>query len=352
MKKITSLLFSLFLGVAGITRAQTEAPVATDPKVSIFDRIFAAETNVLDMEFATDLRQLIKGKYEEEYQPATLRWTGAQGQAQEWQVEIRARGNARKQICYFPPFKVKFDKDDLRAAEIDPEFNDLKVVWLCKSGTLYENYLLKEYLVYRMYNLISPNSLRVKLIRMRVVDESEKDQDEDVRWAFMIEPAEELADRMGGRLMESNPKTLDHVDETAYLRFAIFQYMIGNTDWAWGNGHNMEYIALPPPEEMQPIAYDFDYSGVVNTTYAVPHSSLPIDNVRQRYYRGKPCTADQLEAIRLEFMEKMPEILALCDSFSELDAKQRKGMRSYLVQFEKEIKDSRRFSRRIEVIRE
>ncbi len=62
---------------------------------------------------------------------------------------------------------------------------------------------------------------------------------------------------------------------------AMFQYMIGNGDYSVTGRHNLRILAMATsgPSGFIPVPYDFDYTGLVNTHYAIPGESLGIKNV-------------------------------------------------------------------------
>src|SRR5690606_23792468 len=72
--------------------------------------LFSSDTTT-SVVLETDLRLLIKNKYSEEYQPARLGIIRAVGDTVFHQVEIRSRGNMRKEVCYYPPIFIKFQKN-------------------------------------------------------------------------------------------------------------------------------------------------------------------------------------------------------------------------------------------------
>ena len=61
-------------------------------------------------------------------------------------------------------------------------------------------------------------------------------------------------------------------------RVALFEYMIGNLDWSVPVRHNIKLIV--PKEDSNaiafPVPYDFDYSGLVKTDYAIPPPELEL----------------------------------------------------------------------------
>ena len=117
---------------------------------------------------------------------------------------------------------------------------------------------------------------------------------------------------------------------------AIFEYMIGNTDWAVSVNHNIKLI-VPVKDstvaEPYSVPYDFDYSGLVNSDYSVPDERLEIESVKQRLYRGYPRSDKELEIALEIFMLQKSNIYETINHFELLTPKSRKTMVSYLDEF-------------------
>ena len=84
-------------------------------------------------------------------------WYG-QGAAVSWRAVLSLRGKFRRMRCQFPPLRVQFKKDTLRALGL-ADHNDLKLVTHCMDDpdSSREN-ILREYLCYRLYNILTPIS--------------------------------------------------------------------------------------------------------------------------------------------------------------------------------------------------
>ena len=65
----------------------------------------------------------------------------------------------------------------------------------------------------------------------------------------------------------------------------LFEYLIGNLDFSFNGLHNTELLATTDGRVL-PVAYDFDFSGAVNTSYAVPPPDYGVPNVRTRKFMG------------------------------------------------------------------
>ena len=71
----------------------------------------------------------------------------------------------------------------------------------------------------------------------------------------------------------------------------VFQYLIGNTDWSFISAkgedvccHNVHLVEKNGG--LYPIPYDFDFSGLVDASYAKPNSTVGTRRITQRVYRG------------------------------------------------------------------
>jgi len=112
--------------------------------------------------------------------------------------------------------------------------------------------------------------------------------------------------------------------------------MIGNTDWSVPNQHNCKVLVeinTDTPELGVIVPYDFDYSGLVNASYAIPAEGLGIESVRQRIYTGI-CRSEGvfLNALR-EFAGKKESFYSVITEFPYLDERSKKDMTRYMDEF-------------------
>ena len=112
--------------------------------------------------------------------------------------------------------------------------------------------------------------------------------------AFFIASDEEVAGRQKMTTVDTNVVNVSQLDTGQLSIFTLFQFMIGNTDWSVRKGpatdgccHNGKVIAPPDAHNGWVVfPYDFDQSGIINSSYAMPSELLPIRSIRQRLYRG------------------------------------------------------------------
>ena len=227
-------------------------------------------------------------------------------------VSLEIRGHFRRGYCYVPPLKVIF-KNNPSAAFY--HLKSLKLVNACMIAKDYDQYLLKEYLCYKLYNLITDKSFRVRLLNLSYCDSAGKKK--------TVRKTDNTNSRHG--------LTIKIV--------SIFEYMIGNTDWSIAVQHNIKLIVPNNNLKSRPYAipYDLDYSGMVNATYAIPDERLGIQSVRDRDYRGFPRTMEELNDVLDIFKKQKDNIYATVNNFSLLTTWSRTEMITYLDEFYAQI---------------
>jgi hypothetical protein len=196
-------------------------------------------------------------------------------------LKAKTRGNFRrdKVNCTYPPVLLNFQRKVAKPS-LFQNMDKLKLVCPCKS----ETYIVREYLVYRLYNLLSPQSFRARLVRVTFDDVPRKR--ELTMMGILLEEDEQMAKRNQTVLVHTKNLHGQNIESTSFLRMAMFQYMIGNTDWSTEYFHNTRMIARDSLSMPSVVPYDFDHAGIVNTPYAHPADELGLSSTRERRYRG------------------------------------------------------------------
>ncbi len=248
-----------------------------------------SEDTVLEITLSGPIRQIAnRAEYSVRPYPATMEAAG-----ENLAIELSARGLSRRdrRNCRFPPLRVEILGNPGETSLFDHQ-GQLKLVTHCNPPLHNEQYVLREFIAYRLYNRITPESFRVRLLR---VTYSDRGQHFATRWGFFIEDVDDAARRLGLRELAAESIAVSQLSPRAAARVALFQYMIGNTDWDVTAGpegtqccHNSRLAAGTRDAASGIIAmpYDFDNSGLVSAPYAVPSPTLQLPSVRQRRYRG------------------------------------------------------------------
>jgi hypothetical protein len=308
-------------------------------------KLFRADSP-LTLTLTANMRQLRRDK------DANVPWRAAQvsyvdssGSTVAVPVRVRTRGIWRLKNCEFPPLRLNFAKDSAKHT-VFAGLDKPKLVTHCRDTDEYETWLLQEFQLYRVYNLLTPFSNRVRLARVTYVD-SASGKTVATRYAILQEDPGELASRLGGIPIEQKGAGPDDLSQQHAALFAVFQYLIGNTDWSISGLHNVELVGMDTA--VVPVAYDFDYAGAVNTRYAAPDPRLPIRRVRDRLFRGYCLTTATYEPVFELFRARKDSIYALYrDALGQLLPKRAiEDTLSYFDDFYETLSDPRRIKREI-----
>ncbi len=288
--------------------------------------------DIMQLDLRFDITHYTRKKPKEEYLKAILTYHLNDKDSVNKEIRLKSRGEFRNGYCSFPPVVVNFKKADFKKEDLK-QIEKMKLVTHCMSGN--EDNLLKEYLIYKLYNVLTDSSFRVRLLRIKYINTYKKSKP-ILSYGFFIEPVSILAERIKCVPVEAVNLTQKNIQPKFIDRAAIFNYMIGNTDWSVPNQHNVKVFSIPgsaTPELGMVIPYDFDYSGMVNAHYAVPAEGLKISSVRERIYLGVCRDRDYYIRAIGEFADKKEALYKVIREFPYLDDRTKKDMLKYLDEF-------------------
>ena len=253
-------------------------------------------------------------------------------------IRLSARGLSRRTggICDFPPLRVEFAQPPAATSLFQGQ-RRLKLVTHCKSSAGHQQHVLMEYSAYRLLNQLTPLSHKVRLATVDYAEPSGKVSIS--RWGFFIEDLDDLARRNGlSEARVGNRISASQLDPAHAARTALFMYMVGNLDWSMRAGpqgegccHNSRLLS--GGAALVPVAYDFDYSGLVDAPYAVPPEQVRVRNVRQRKYMGYCRHNNAVVAAAAEFRARRPALEAVYSQVPGLSEGTRRKALSYLGSF-------------------
>ena len=304
-------------------------------------KIFNSD-EVLNITLRFDITSFIKNKNKDKYQDAVLKIEYQPDYSLTKIIELKPRGNFRKDKCFFPPIRLKFEKESKDETGLA---GNIKLVTHCSTDIKYRYYLLKEYLAYKIYNLFTDYSFRVRILYINYVDTGTKKRNYN-EFGFIIEPLESLIKRTG--TTEVDPSTIYQakVDQDYADLVALFEFMIGHTDWRIEGGHNLKYIRNPGDYSSLaiPVPYDFDFSGFVGTSYSYPQVWTSLNNVWEREYLGYCRDDDEIYLNNIKrFNEKREQIMEIIKSCEFLTSKEKEKAQAYLEDFFMDISKPEEF---------
>jgi hypothetical protein len=318
-----------------LTACLTAALYAALPFSASAD-LFASD-EPLTLKLAAPLATVFRQRQKPEFQEAQLAYRDATKGEVTVPLRVRVRGKSRAAFCDFPPLLLNFRTGDLVGTVFEGE-DRLKLVTHCKASSSYDEYLLLEYLSYRIWGLVSATGLRARLVEVGYFD-PERERDLGTRPAILLEDEERFAERQGLTIFEGPKLQRARYNAESLVLLEVFEYFLGNTDWSALEGpageeccHNVvPYVRAD--DMLVPVPYDFDSAGLVNAPHALPDERLRIRDVRQRLYRGPCRTPDELAPIFERFQAQRSAILALFGEQSGLSAKVAEGARGYVDAF-------------------
>jgi hypothetical protein len=271
-----------------------------------------------------------------QYHPLNLFYSGKDSNEIAIQINVKTRGHFRKDKgnCVYPPLMLDLSKSNQPSSSLFYKQKKLKLVMPCRG----EEYVIREWLVYKLYNLITPKSFRTRLVKVMLDDASKKKQTNF--YGILLEDDKQMAQRNHVVVVDRNLLKPQNTDTDAFIIMSVFEYMIGNTDWSVQYLQNIKLIANDASAVPITVPYDFDHSGMVNAPYAQPAEELKMRSVMERRYRGY-CIPEMKrfdEAIAL-FNRLKKDFYNVYTSCSFLDAKYIKTITKYLDEFYATIND-------------
>lgn len=255
-------------------------------------------------------------------------------------VQLRTRGHYRlaNRNCSFVPLRLDFKTGQVKETVFAGQ-DKLKLVTHCNPNALYEEYMIREYLAYKLHNLVTPRSYRARLARVTYVD-SATGTTVETRNGIFMEHEDDVAKRMEGQIFEVRGALFDDVDPAQIIEVAMFEAFVGNTDWSLSALHNIRLVRQQNGNIL-PVAYDLDFSGLVGTRYSTPDPRLGIRNVKERLYRGPCKNPAELAEFFAPYREKKDAMLKLYAETPGLDGRYRQDAQAFLTQWFKMLDNPR-----------
>jgi len=285
-------LFSFF--PAGGNKSLLAQSSVPDSSIKSF-RLFE-DDKIIDITLRFDLTTYMKSKPKNEYLKANLTIHLSKTDSISRDIGLKTRGIWRNQNCTFAPIELNIKKSGFGYSDLD-KISKLKLVPQCNFNKINEDYLLREYLAYKLFNVLTDTSFRVRLLRVTYLD-TQKKRKPITQYAFFTEPSEMIAARTHNVMV---------------IKSKEFDPNSG------GLG-----IAIP---------HDFDWTGLVNPSYAIPTEEIGTENVRERIFLGV-CRSKEVYNQELDaFFGKKAEFYRVINEFPYITNQVKKDITGYLDGF-------------------
>lgn len=306
--------------------------VQSNSKAGLFD-----SNEILHIKISGNLRTVLNDRAEKStYQSLNFSYKVNDSSELSFPIQIKTRGRFRKlsDNCSYPPLLLNFAKKNQPEGSIFSKQDKMKLVMPCRG----EEYVIREWLLYKIYNLFTPQSLRARLVKVDM-DDSQKKKSTSSFYGILLEEEDQMAKRNKMVSLEEKYTRPEQTKYDAFLRMAVFQYFIGNTDWSIQYQQNIKLIDIDSTGKNPiPVPYDFDHAGLVSAPYAEPFEALLMQSIRERRYRGY-CIKElkEFESTLQLFNKLKPEIYKLYEDCSLIDEKYKKFSFSFFDEFYKTI---------------
>jgi len=264
-------------------------------------------------------------------------------------IDLRARGNNRRENCYYAPLKLKLSKSATKGTLFEGN-KKLKLVLPCLIESNNNDYVIKELMAYQLYEIVTPVHYKTRLVNIEFIEERGKRTITKDLKGVLIEDIDNVAKRLHGNEIKRRILPLQQ-DDVASIRNSFFQYLIANTDFSTTYLHNGKLLFID--KKIIPLPYDFDMSGLVDASYAVVSNiqniTLDITDVKERVYKGYKRDELLFEQVRKEFIDnksKMFEAIDLLEKYFD-DSNQFIIAKRFVTEFFEIIENDNAFKRKI-----
>jgi hypothetical protein len=314
--------------------------------------LFAGD-DLLNVKIIAPLTSIMFDRQDDKDVPGTFQYLATDGQSVELDIGLRTRGNFRRRrnVCEFAPLRIDFKASQTHETLFRQQ-NKVKLVTHCQDAIEYQNNVAREYLAYRVLNILTDESFRVRVLRITYVDTDKKNR-ETVSYGFLIEPKDQLVQRIRATPVELETVSVPDLQPVSTNRTSLFHYFLGNIDYSQiysetGDTccHNQAlfsdvdgfYFSIP---------YDFDMSDFVGAEHSSPSSRFAASKPRRRLYRGWCANNAQLPASLKIFDEKRGEINELIITTDLLSNAKRKSLLRFIDKFYKSVESPKDIKKNI-----
>ena len=204
------------------------------------EELFTGE-KILNIKISGELRSLFNDSADQSnYHPVVLSYKGDDSAEIKIPLKARTRGHFRKSMgdCTYPPILLNFSRKETPAKSLFAGQNKLKLVMPCQG----DQYVVREWMIYKLYNLVSDKSYKARLVRVEL-DDSQRKKKSSPFYGILLEEDGQMAKRNKMVSVKRKLLRMNQAEQSTFLKMAVFEYLIGNTDWSVEYQQNVELIA-------------------------------------------------------------------------------------------------------------
>lgn len=256
------------------------------------DALFAS-SEIIDLKLEAPFSLIDRERDKDKRYAGKLSYIDAQGNNVSIDANFEARGNWRlnRENCRYPQLWVDLKKNQTEGTLFAGQ-NRLKLVVQCDRYKKFQDFLLKEQLVYDLFSNFSGYNFGTRLLNVSYVESGEVEASR-TNLGFFIEHQSRLAERFEFEKVKENSISPIELNSLQANLVAMFSFLVGNTDYSIIQGqvgdsccHNAKLLESEQGEAFA-LPYDFDNTGFVDASYAAgPSPNIGTRSTKQRVYRG------------------------------------------------------------------
>ena len=194
----------------------------------------------LDIAFSLSIRS-IRNSADSVYIKEMMTYRTEEGSTDSIKVGFKRRGNFRLNECSFPPLWIRIDKKQNKHTLFE-DHKKLKLVMPCDGARGSNDLILREYLCYRLYEVMTPFCFRTRLVNIDFTDDKGKKNKEYQLKGILVEDIDKVVKRTSAKSTSAARINRTSLNDTCALRFDLFQLLIANTDWSKASQHNSKLV--------------------------------------------------------------------------------------------------------------
>ena len=171
--------------------------------------------DVLNLRFSGEVRDLMKDRSDDmQYHPITLSYLTTDSVKVSIPIRVKTRGHFRRTQgnCKYPPLLLNFSKEETPKNSIFENQDKLKLVTPCTD----EKFVVYEYLVYKLFNLITEKSFKARLVNV-IYDDNGKES--SPQYGILLEEEDEMARRNNSIIIEDKLVRPEQTNRNDFLRW-------------------------------------------------------------------------------------------------------------------------------------
>ncbi len=300
---------------------------------TLFDHLIAL--NVEKVKLYVGVDSVVSNKFTDKEHQGEVQFLNNSGEVVvTLPLDVSVRSKSRRRYCSFPPLKFDFVKSVLDSMGL-ARHDDYKIVTHCLDETADQSHLLKEYMIYQIYQILTPLSHRALMVD---IEYHCTDRDSIIlRKAVILDSFDELAEKNEGVPCDCMGTPVDSIHGFYYELVAMLQYMVGNADMDHRTERNVKFIKPNDKSPWLPVAYDFDYACLVNAPYVYP--KVEDNRTLRMAYLGFRENEKYISAIKKLFIDKKDAIIDYVKNFEGLSKNDLRACLQYIKGFYRDIED-------------